>query len=121
MRLTLSTNNAARDLLISECAHHIAAPLSPQSRPNRSRECTHDANHASLRLRSETTNPKRMRMSEQTSQTNHRDRRARERQEIAARIARFRATQERFEREREEFCTTTLEKAKTSDRPSFWS
>lgn len=61
-----------------------------------------------------------MRMSEQTSQTNYRDRRAQEREDIAARVARFRATQERFEREREEFCTTTLEKAKTSKRPSFW-
>ena len=61
-----------------------------------------------------------MRMSEQTTQTNYRDRRAQEREDIAARVARFRATQERFEREREEFCTTTLEKAKTSKRPSFW-
>lgn len=59
-------------------------------------------------------------MSEQTSQTNHRDRRAQEREDIAARVARFRATQERFERERGEFCTTTLEQAKTSGRPSFW-
>jgi hypothetical protein len=62
-----------------------------------------------------------MRMSEQTNQTSYRDRRTREREDIAARVARFRATQERFEREREEFCTTTLEKAKTPNRPSFWS
>ena len=60
-------------------------------------------------------------MSEQTTQTNHRDRRAQEREDIAARVARFRATQERFEREREEFCTKTLEKATTTNRPAFWS
>ena len=34
------------------------------------------------------------------------------REEIAARIASFRATQEKFEREREEYFVTTLEKAR---------
>jgi hypothetical protein len=36
---------------------------------------------------------------------------AREREEIAARVASFKATQERFKREREEYYTTTLENA----------
>jgi hypothetical protein len=54
--------------------------------------------------------------------TEPQDRLAREREEIAARVARFKATQEKFEREREEYFVTTLENARhTSDRPSFWS
>jgi hypothetical protein len=36
------------------------------------------------------------------------DRRAREREEIAVRVANFKATQQRFEREREEHFFTTL-------------
>ena len=51
-----------------------------------------------------------------------------ERQEIAAHVARFKATQERFRREREEYCVTTLENARHSEpagcpfeRPPFWS
>jgi hypothetical protein len=36
------------------------------------------------------------------------DRRAREREEIAVRVANFKATQQRFEREREEYFFTTL-------------
>ena len=36
------------------------------------------------------------------------DRLAREREEIAARVADFKATQEKFKREREEYFTTTL-------------
>ena len=47
---------------------------------------------------------------------------AREREEIATRVARFKATQEKFEREREEYFVTTLENARNGfDRPSFWS
>jgi hypothetical protein len=42
------------------------------------------------------------------------------REEIAARIASFRATQEKFEREREEYFETTMEKARRTARPSFW-
>jgi hypothetical protein len=41
--------------------------------------------------------------------TEQEQRLAREREEIAARVARFRATQERFERERGEYCSKTLE------------
>ena len=53
---------------------------------------------------------------------------ASERQQIAARVARFKATQEKFEREREEYFVTTLENARHSEnsrriieRPPFWS
>ena len=50
------------------------------------------------------------------------DRLARAREEIAARVASFKATQERFEREREEYYATTLGKAWSGfNRPSFWS
>jgi hypothetical protein len=43
--------------------------------------------------------------------TEKEDRLAREREEIAARVASFRATQEKFERERQDYYTTTLAKA----------
>jgi chorismate mutase len=50
------------------------------------------------------------------------DRLAQEREEIAARVATFKATQEKFKREREEYFVTTLENARNSfERPSFWS
>jgi chorismate mutase len=54
--------------------------------------------------------------------TEQEDRLARERQEIAARVASFKATQERFERERDEYFVTTLENARSgSERPPSWS
>jgi hypothetical protein len=43
------------------------------------------------------------------------DRRAREREEIVARVASFKATQEKFRREREEFFLTTLENARHAE------
>ena len=46
---------------------------------------------------------------------------AKEREEIAARIASFRATQEKFEREREEYCTRTLQAARGSKTLRLWS
>jgi hypothetical protein len=52
------------------------------------------------------------------------DHAALEREEIVARVAHFKATQERFEREREEYFVTTLDNARHShpfERPSFWS
>jgi hypothetical protein len=50
------------------------------------------------------------------------DRLAREREEIAARVASFKATQQRFERERDEYFVTTLENARSgSERPPSWS
>lgn len=58
---------------------------------------------------------KGMDMSEEEEQ-----RKARERDEIAARVAAFRATQEKFKREREEYCVSTLENARKVDRPSLW-
>ena len=42
------------------------------------------------------------------------DNAAQEREEIAARIARFKATQEKFKRERERYFVTTLENARHS-------
>jgi hypothetical protein len=57
------------------------------------------------------------------------DNAAAEREEIIARIAHFKATQQRFQREREEYFVTTLETARhvehhprpTLDQPPFWS
>ena len=48
------------------------------------------------------------------------DRLRQEREEIAARVASFQATQEKFEREREENFETTMENARKAGRPSFW-
>ena len=50
--------------------------------------------------------------------TEQQDRLAREREEIAARVASFKATQEKFEREREEYFVTTLENAATDPTAS---
>jgi chorismate mutase len=54
--------------------------------------------------------------------TEQEDRLAGERKEIAARIASFKATQEKFKREREEYYVTTLENARSgSDGKPLWS
>jgi hypothetical protein len=54
--------------------------------------------------------------------TEPQDSAALEREEIATRVANFKATQEKFRREREEYFVTTLENARQSfGRPSFWS
>jgi chorismate mutase len=50
-----------------------------------------------------------------------RERLARERAEIAARVANFKATQEKFERERDEYFVTTLRNACASAPLPFWS
>jgi chorismate mutase len=57
-----------------------------------------------------------------------RDNAATERAEIVARVARFKATQEKFKRERDEYFVATLENARHSEnarrafeRPPFWS
>jgi len=50
----------------------------------------------------------------------NKDRLAQERENIAARIANFHATQEKFERAREEYFETTMENARKTARPSFW-
>jgi len=44
------------------------------------------------------------------------DRLAREREEISARVATFKATQEKFRREREAYFTTTLHNARSGER-----
>ena len=50
------------------------------------------------------------------------DRLARAREEIAARVARFRAMQQKFEREREEYYAATLGNAWSGfKRPSVWT
>jgi hypothetical protein len=54
--------------------------------------------------------------------TEQNDRLARAREEIAARVASFKATQEKFERERDEYFVTTLKNARDgSDGKAFWS
>jgi hypothetical protein len=53
--------------------------------------------------------------------TEKEERLARDRAEIAARVASFRETQQKFERERETYYATTLANALNgSGRPSFW-
>lgn len=52
--------------------------------------------------------------------TEEEQRKEREREEIAARVAAFRATQERFKREREEYFVSTLQNARKAERPSLW-
>jgi hypothetical protein len=54
--------------------------------------------------------------------TEQEQRLVRAREEIATRVANFKATQEKFRREREEFFVTTLENARNgSDGRAFWS
>jgi hypothetical protein len=50
-----------------------------------------------------------------TGMTKENERLAREREQIAARVAGFKAIQEKFKREREEYFVTTLEKALHGD------
>jgi chorismate mutase len=53
--------------------------------------------------------------------TEQQQRIARERKEIAARVAKFKATQEKFAREREEYFVSTLENARRSSERPAWS
>ncbi len=53
--------------------------------------------------------------------TEPRDGAALEREEIAIRVANFKATQQKFERERDEFFVTTLRNARRPERPPFRS
>jgi chorismate mutase len=46
---------------------------------------------------------------------------AREREEIAARVARFKAMQAKFQREREEYFETTLQNARRAKPIHHWS
>ena len=61
--------------------------------------------------------------------TEQQDNAARERDEIVRRVASFKATQEKFERERQEYFVTTLQNARgrseqhirgTLEDPPFW-
>jgi len=84
---------------------HNPAMLFPNSRPNRTRQ--YDPGHDSK---------------QGWAMTEQEHRLAREREEIAARVASFKATQEKFEREREEYYATTLANAWSGfTRPPFWS
>jgi hypothetical protein len=56
-----------------------------------------------------------------TGMTEQQERMARDRAEIAARVASFKATQERFERERDEYFVTTLRNARGAEPQPFWS
>ena len=49
------------------------------------------------------------------------ERLAKEREEIAARVARFKATQEKFQREREEFVRRTWRNIRQAEPQGFWS
>jgi len=54
--------------------------------------------------------------------TEQQERLAREREEIASRVASFKATQEKFEREREAYYVATLSNAWDGfHRPPFWT
>ena len=89
--------------------HHNKAMRFPQSRRNRDGECVRDTTHVSRKSQ------QGMGMTEQE------DRVTREREEISAHVARFKATQEKFEREREEFFLTTMQNARKTKRASIWS
>jgi hypothetical protein len=85
-------------------ANHNPATSLPNSRPN----CAH--------LWARDKNQKGIGMIEQPYNA------AQEREEIAARVASFKATQAKFEREREEYFVTTLQNARSgSERLPFWS
>lgn len=58
---------------------------------------------------------------EEMGMTEREKRLAREREEIAARVARFKATQQKFEREREEYFLTTLRSACEGKPVRSWS
>jgi hypothetical protein len=55
-----------------------------------------------------------------TDEKEKQDRGTQEREEIAARIASFRATQQKFEREREQYFATIMEKVRKTAPSSFW-
>ena len=53
--------------------------------------------------------------------TEQEQRLAKDREEIAARVASFKATQEKFEREREEYFNNTLQRAREGKFIPLWS
>lgn len=58
---------------------------------------------------------------EEMDMTEQQERLAKERAEIAARVARFKATQEKFERERDEYFVATLRNARATGPLPFWT
>jgi hypothetical protein len=98
---------APMQIFNSVCAHHNAAAISPQTRPNPERQCSRNNKKIRRRCGIGMTELQRERL-------------AKERAEIAARVARFKATQEKFEREREEYFVTTLRKACASGPLPVW-
>jgi hypothetical protein len=80
-------------------------PRSPQSRLNRA---------CHMRAGRESTESKMV-------TTERQDRLAREREEIEARVAKFKATQEKFQREREEFFRQTWRDIDQAEPQPFWS
>jgi hypothetical protein len=92
------------------CVHHNPATPAPNSRLNRCRQWLRDKNHKG------------------TGMIEPQDNAALEREEITIRVANFKATQQRFERERDEFFVATLGNARHSEsprlspeHPPFWS
>jgi hypothetical protein len=84
-------------------SHHNPATPLPNSRPNRGHQWTRDKNQKGMGM------------------TELQERLAQEREEIAERVASFKATQEKFEREREEYAVTTLENARHGpERRRVW-
>jgi hypothetical protein len=55
------------------------------------------------------------------SKTEQQERLRRERDEIAVRVASFKATQEKFQREREEFFRRTWRTIRKAEPPAAWS
>ena len=65
--------------------------------------------------------PSESNIGSETGMTERERRLTNEREEIAARVAKFRAMQDKFQREREEYFTTTLQSACEGKPTSFWS
>jgi len=95
---------------LKRCNHNLATLL-PKSRPNRGHQLSLG------RLRRQTTRNNKGRMMTEQQQ----ERLARERKIIAERIASFRATQKKFEEERQEYYKNTMSNAWDGfDRPIVW-
>lgn len=92
----------ARDFAL-QVGNHNPATRFPHSRPNRDHHWMQDTRITGVGM------------------TERQERLAKEREEIAMRVANFKATQEKFEREREEYFVTTLENARSGSGRPFWS
>ncbi len=82
-------------------------PSSPQSRLNRTGQ---------MRVGRESTESKKKMVT-----TERQERLTHDREEIKARIARFKATQEKFQHEREEFFRRTWRNIRQAKPQPFWS